>query len=120
MGGSLGRTEATGFGLVFALREALRELGLSADATRASVQGFGNVARHAIRLYQQLGGRVTCVSCWDQADQRAYAYRKVDGVDLDALVAVSDRFGGIARDQARALGYEVLPGERGSRSRSRS
>lgn len=111
MGGSLGRTEATGFGVVFTLREALRELGLKPQDTSASVQGFGNVAQYAIRLYQQIGGRVVCVSSWDQKDQASYAFRRTDGVDVDALVAIADRFGGIDKDKARALGYEVLPGD---------
>jgi glutamate dehydrogenase len=47
MGGSLGRKEATGFGVVFTLREALKDLGLHPEDTTASVQGFGNVAQHA-------------------------------------------------------------------------
>ena len=58
MGGSLGRTEATGYGVVFTLREALKELGIRPENTQASVQGFGNVAQYAIELYQRLGGRV--------------------------------------------------------------
>jgi glutamate dehydrogenase (NAD(P)+) len=111
MGGSQGRAEATGFGVVFALREALREIGLKVDATRASVQGFGNVAQYAIRLYQQLGGKVVCVSCWDQGDQKAYAFRREAGIDLDALLGITDRFGGIDKGQAVKQGYEVLPGE---------
>jgi glutamate dehydrogenase len=111
MGGSQGRAEATGFGVIFALREALREIGLKVDSTRASVQGFGNVAQYAIRLYQQLGGKVVCVSCWDQGDQKAYAFRRESGIDLDALLGITDRFGGIDKDQARKQGYEVLPGE---------
>jgi glutamate dehydrogenase (NAD(P)+) len=111
MGGSQGRAEATGFGVVFTLREALRELRLEASATRASVQGFGNVAQHAIRLYQQLGGKVVCVSSWDQADQAAHAFRRESGIDLDALLAITDRFGGIDKEQARKQGYEVLPGD---------
>ena len=49
LGGSLGRTEATGYGVVFTLREALKELRLKPENTLASVQGFGNVARHAVR-----------------------------------------------------------------------
>jgi glutamate dehydrogenase len=111
MGGSLGRTEATGYGVVFTLREALRELGMRPESTRASVQGFGNVAQYAIRLYQQIGGRVVCVSCWDQKDQASYSYRRSDGVDMDALMAITDRFGGIDKEKARGLGYEVLPGD---------
>jgi glutamate dehydrogenase (NAD(P)+) len=111
LGGSLGRTEATGYGLVFTLREALRELGMDPTATRASVQGFGNVAQYAIRLYRQLGGTVTCVSCWDQKDQTSYAYRKDEGIDPDELLRITDAFGGIDRDRAATLGYTVLPGE---------
>jgi glutamate dehydrogenase (NAD(P)+) len=111
MGGSLGRTEATGFGVVFTLREALKELGIRPSDTLASVQGFGNVAQHAIRLYQQLGGKVTAVSCWDQEDETSYCFRKVDGIDLDELLGVTDRFGGIDKVKARDIGYEPLPGD---------
>jgi glutamate dehydrogenase (NAD(P)+) len=111
MGGSLGRTEATGYGVVFTIREALRDLGIRLPDTRASVQGFGNVAQHAIRLYRQLGGIVTCVSCWDQSDQASHAFRKKDGIDLDELLGITDRFGGIDKAKARDLGYEVLPGD---------
>src|SRR5512134_2952089 len=59
MGGSLGRAEATGFGVVFTIREALKQLDIRPRDATASVQGFGNVAQYAIRLLEQLGGRVT-------------------------------------------------------------
>jgi glutamate dehydrogenase len=111
MGGSLGRTEATGYGAVFALREALKELGIRPSDTVASFQGFGNVAQHAIHMYRQLGGTVTTVSCWDQQDEQSYSYHRKDGIDLDQLLGISDRFGGIDKSKARDLGYEVLPGE---------
>jgi glutamate dehydrogenase (NAD(P)+) len=111
MGGSLGRTEATGYGVVYTLREALRELGIQPEKTRASVQGFGNVAQYAILLYQQLGGHVCCVSCWDQHDQTTYAFRRDAGIDVEALLGITDAFGGIDKNQARKLGYEVLPGD---------
>jgi glutamate dehydrogenase (NAD(P)+) len=111
MGGSLGRTEATGYGVIFTVREALKELGMNPSATRASVQGFGNVAQYAIRLFQQLGGKVVCVSSWDQKDQTSYSFRKLSGVDMDELMRVTDRFGGIDKEKARGLGYDVLPGD---------
>jgi glutamate dehydrogenase (NAD(P)+) len=111
MGGSLGRTEATGYGVVYTLREALKEHKLRADQTAASVQGFGNVAQYAIELYHQLGGKVICVSCWDQADQTSYSYRRKDGVDLKQLLSITDRFGGIDQKKAAGLGYEKLPGD---------
>ena len=111
VGGSLGRTEATGYGVIFAVREALKEMNVRASDTTASVQGFGNVAQHAIRLYEQLGGTTVCVSSWDQQDQQSYAYRRNDGVKIDELLSITDRFGGIQKDKAKELGYEVLPGD---------
>ena len=111
MGGSLGRTEATGYGVIYTVREALKELDMRPDQAIASVQGFGNVAQYAIRLFNQMGGRVVCVSCWDQDDQTSYSFRKNDGVDMDELLKITDRFGGIDKDKARDLGYEVLPGD---------
>jgi len=111
MGGSLGRTEATGYGLVYTVREALREMGIEPEATTASVQGFGNVAQYAIQLYGKLGGKVVAVSCWDQTDQASYTYRRKSGVNLEELLAITDRFGGIDKAKAEALGYERLPGD---------
>ncbi len=111
MGGSLGRKEATGYGVIFTVREALRQLDLRAEDTTASVQGFGNVAQHAIRLFTQLGGTVVCVSSWDQQDQTSYAFVKTDGIDLDQLVAITNSFGGIDKSKAADLGYKVLSGD---------
>jgi glutamate dehydrogenase len=111
LGGSLGRKEATGFGLVFTLRGALKDLGLRPQDTRASVQGFGNVAQYAIELYQQIGGTVVAVSSWDQHEQTAHTFRKPAGVDLAELRGITDRFGGIDRHKALDCGYEVLPGD---------
>jgi glutamate dehydrogenase (NAD(P)+) len=111
MGGSLGRTEATGYGAVYCLREALKELGIDVKSTTASVQGFGNVSQYAIELYHRMGGKVICVSSWNQAEQKSVSYYKPDGVDLAQLQAITDRFGGIDPAKARELGYEILPGE---------
>ncbi len=111
MGGSLGRKEATGYGVVITLREALKQLGLRAENTTASVQGFGNVAQYAIELYHQIGGKVVCVSCWDQQDQTSYTFLRKKGIDLAELQRIADPFGGIDKSKARGLGYEVQPGE---------
>ncbi len=110
-GGSLGRTEATGYGVVYTIREALKQLGIDITKTKASVQGFGNVAQYAIKLYTQLGGKVVCCSSWDQGDQTSYSFRRLSGVDADELLGITDRFGGIDKDKAKGLGYEVLPGD---------
>ncbi len=111
MGGSLGRTEATGYGVIYCLREALAELDLKAKDTTASIQGFGNVAQYAIELYTRMGGTVVCVSSWDQDEQTTYAFHKVSGIDLEELKGITNRFGGIDKDKAKDLGYEVIPGD---------
>ncbi len=110
MGGSLGRAEATGYGVVFTLREALKELGIRPQDTTAAVQGFGNVSQYAIELYQQLGGKVVCVSSWDQNDQCSYTFKKASGVNKEELLKITDKFGGIDKTKAKELGYEVLDG----------
>jgi glutamate dehydrogenase len=111
LGGSLGRKEAGGYGVMIVAREALKDLRIDPAETKASFQGFGNIAQHAIELYLQMGGIVTCVSCWDQEDQRAYTYFKEEGINLDQLRPLTNAFGEIDQDQAVALGYERLPGE---------
>ena len=111
MGGSLGRTEATGYGVIYTVREALKQLNIDITKTTASVQGFGNVAQYAIELYTLLGGKVICVSCWDQEDQVSYTFKKADGVDLNVLRSITNKFGGIDKDKAKELGYEILGGD---------
>ncbi|MBL7128910.1 MAG: Glu/Leu/Phe/Val dehydrogenase [Ignavibacteria bacterium] len=111
MGGSLGRKEATGYGTIITVREALKELNINPEDTCASFQGFGNVSQFAIELYQQMGGKIICVSCWDQEDQTGYSYRKKDGIDLIELLNITDSFGGIDKTKAQELDYELLPGE---------
>jgi glutamate dehydrogenase (NAD(P)+) len=111
MGGSLGRTEATGYGVIFTVREALKGMGIKPEDTTASVQGFGNVAQYAIQLYQKIGGKVIAVSCWDQNEQKAHTFRKKEGIHLDELLPITDRFGGIDKIRVQELGYEVLPGK---------
>ncbi|CAH2030396.1 Glu/Leu/Phe/Val family dehydrogenase [Trichlorobacter ammonificans] len=110
-GGSQGRTEATGYGVVYVLVTALDEMGIALDKTTASIQGFGNVAQHAARLYTQLGGKVLAISCWDQNDMTSYTYRKKSGVNVIELQDIADKFGTIDKKRAADLGYELLPGD---------
>ena len=111
MGGSLGRTEATGYGVIYTLREALKAQGLTPEGTTASVQGFGNVAQYAIQLYSRLGGKVVAVSSWDQADQTSYTYKRASGVNFDELLGITDKFGAIDKKKAQGIGFELLPGD---------
>ncbi len=111
MGGSLGRREATGYGVIYSLREALKRLDINITDTTASIQGFGNVAEYAARLYYEMGGKVIAVSSWDNKDKKAYTFRHKDGLDINALATIKDPFGTIDKDKAMALGYEVLAGD---------
>jgi len=111
MGGSLGRVEATGYGVMITVREAMKELGINIQNTSASFQGFGNVSQYAIELYQQMGGTPICVSCWNQEDQTAYSFRKKDGFELKELMSVTDHFGEIDKDKAQDLGFDMSPGD---------
>jgi len=111
MGGSLGREEATGFGVMYCVREAVKRLGRELNGLTAAFQGFGNVARHASSWFTRAGGKVICVSCWDGRDNQAYTYRKKDGVDIDFIASITDSFGAIDRESAQAAGYEILPGD---------
>jgi glutamate dehydrogenase (NAD(P)+) len=108
MGGSLGRKEATGYGIIIAVREALKELSISPENTSASFQGFGHVSRSAIELYQQIGGTVRCVSSWNQQQKKSFTFCKQEGVILEELIPITDSFGGIHKEKAQDLGYEVL------------
>jgi glutamate dehydrogenase len=110
MGGSLGRTEATGYGVIYTLKGLLEYLNLPFSSTTASIQGFGNVAEYAARMYTELGGKVIAVSCWDQGDATSYTYRKLDGCDINQLVSIKNSFGSIDKNKAKDLGYEILPG----------
>ncbi|KDA52978.1 glutamate dehydrogenase [Thermoanaerobaculum aquaticum] len=107
-GGSLGRTEATGFGVIYTVREAMKHLGIDPKGTKAAIQGFGNVAQYAaIGFIEILGGTVVCVSCWDRHDRKAYTYTKDDGIDPKFLQSITDQYGTIDKAKAQAAGYRI-------------
>jgi glutamate dehydrogenase (NAD(P)+) len=62
IGGSLGRDEATGRGVVYVTQEVLRHYKLSIENATVAIQGFGNVGSHTARIMQQQGARVIAVS----------------------------------------------------------
>ena len=108
MGGSLGRTEATGYGVVYTIREAMKELGIDFKGATASIQGAGNVAQYSLDLFTQLGGKVVAISCWDNNDKVPYTYRCLDGIKFEKLIASIDKFGTIDPAKAKANGWEQL------------
>ena len=117
MGGSLGRTEATGYGVVYTLREALKELDIRAGGHHRQRPGLRQrrPVRHPSSTTSS-AARSICVSCWDQEDQTSYAFRKTDGIDLDELLSITDRFGGIDKAQGRGAGLRGAAGRRLARA----
>jgi glutamate dehydrogenase len=111
-GGSLGRTEATGFGVIYTVREAMKFLKMKPEKTVAALQGFGNVAQYAaIGFKEILGGKVACVSCWDRGDKTSYTFGHPDGVDPRFLQSITDQYGTIDKAKARKKGYVIEGGD---------
>ncbi len=78
-GGSLARTEATGFGLCYFANELLRDAGKSFEGQRVVISGSGNVAIYAHQKATELGGKVIAMS-----DSDGYIYDE-RGIDLDVI-----------------------------------
>ena len=83
-GGSLARTEATGYGLVYITEEMLKCHGDSIKGKTVLVSGAGNVATYAIQKAHQLGAKVVTAS-----DSTGWVYDP-DGIDLDALKEIKE------------------------------
>jgi glutamate dehydrogenase (NAD(P)+) len=64
LGGSLGRREATGRGVMIVTREAAQHLGLNLQGATVAVQGFGNVGSVSAQLLARLGARIVAVTDW--------------------------------------------------------
>ncbi len=110
-GGSLGRTEATGYGVIYNVREALKYLGMDSSKTVVAIQGFGNVAQYAaIGFIEELGGKVVCVSYWDREDKKSYTVSKGDGIDPHFLMSITDQYGSIDKKKASEAGYIIEDG----------
>ena len=89
LGGSQGRVEATGRGVVMVLMEAARDMGIDPVGATAAVQGFGNVGRHAALDLARRGTKVIAVS--DVVGGVACP----DGLDIPALVEHTNRTGSV-------------------------
>jgi glutamate dehydrogenase len=110
-GGSLGRTEATGYGVIYTVREALRYLQMDPTQCTAALQGFGNVSQYAaICFTEQLGGKVVCVSYWDRDDRCSYTVSNADGIDTRFLMSITDQYGSIDKVKASGAGYKIEDG----------
>jgi glutamate dehydrogenase len=110
-GGSLGRTEATGYGVIHAVREAMSHLGIDPASSQVAIQGFGNVAQYAaIGAKEMLKSKVVCVSYWDREDRTAYTVSHPEGIDPRFLMTITDQYGSISKPKAKAAGYIIEDG----------
>ncbi|ALC89166.1 glutamate dehydrogenase [Bacillus sp. FJAT-18017] len=83
-GGSLGRTEATGYGTVYFVEEMLKDKGLSFNGSTVVVSGSGNVSIYAIEKAMQFGAKV--VAC---SDSNGYVYDP-EGINLDTVKRIKE------------------------------
>ena len=83
IGGSLGREEATGRGVVYVTLEAMKQLRLDPKKATVAIQGFGNVGSHTARIMQEVGAKVVAVS-----DVAGGLYNK-NGLDIPRLLTAS-------------------------------
>jgi glutamate dehydrogenase (NAD(P)+) len=111
LGGSRGRTEATGRGCMIVTEQALRRFGLERSSARVVIQGFGNVGGMSAKLMARAGFKIICVI---EADGAVY---NPSGLDILALMKHSRETGSVTgfseaedmdRDEAFFLETEIL------------
>jgi len=81
LGGSLGRVEATGRGVMVSARMAMAKLGMDPSKVTIAVQGFGNVGSISADLLSKLGGKIVAIS------DISGAYYNADGIDIPKAIA---------------------------------
>jgi glutamate dehydrogenase (NAD(P)+) len=101
LGGSLGREEATGRGVMIIMREAARDYGVTWQGGRAVIQGFGNVGLHLARILHAEGVRVIAVTDVDGG------VLNEKGLDVPALIEHNDQ----ANTVGGFKGAEALAGD---------
>jgi glutamate dehydrogenase (NAD(P)+) len=111
MGGSLGRREATGRGVMIVTREAAKHLGLDINGATVAVQGFGNVGSVSADLLAKIGAKIVAVTDWKGG------VHNPGGLDIPAMIEFAkqhmtiDGFPGgdpIDNDQLFTLPVDVL------------
>ncbi|HET9440871.1 MAG TPA: Glu/Leu/Phe/Val dehydrogenase dimerization domain-containing protein [Longimicrobiales bacterium] len=102
LGGSLGREEATGRGVMITMREAARDYGVTWKGGSAVIQGFGNVGLHLAKILHEEGVRVIAVTDVDGG------VLNEKGLDIPALIDHNER----ARTVGGFAGADALAGEK--------
>ena len=111
MGGSLGRREATGRGVMIVTREAAKHLGFDIKGARVAVQGFGNVGSVSADLLSKIGAKIVAVTDWKGGVYNANGLDVTKMLDYAKQHKTIDGFPGgetIENEQLFALDVEVL------------
>ena len=110
-GGSLARTEATGYGLLYFVKEMLEDAGIDIKGKKVLVSGAGNVATYAIEKAQQMGAKV--ITC---SDSNGYVYDP-DGIDVALLKDIKEvrraRISEYVKVRTKAQYHEDKDGSKG-------
>lgn len=84
LGGSLGRTEATGRGVAIVARESAKKLGIDLDGATVAIQGFGNVGSFAVKNVQEQGAKIVALGEWAK-EEGTFALYNAAGLDYNEL-----------------------------------
>jgi glutamate dehydrogenase (NAD(P)+) len=117
MGGSLGRREATGRGVMIVARESALHVGFAIKGATVAIQGFGNVGSVSATLLAEAGAKIVAVTDW----KGAFTTQGLDigFARLNGRKTVEGRRRAADQRPAFALTYYSYPGCAGTRSRSR-
>jgi glutamate dehydrogenase (NAD(P)+) len=111
MGGSLGRREATGRGVMIVTREAAKHLGLDISRMTVAVQGFGNVGSVSADLLSKLGAKIVAVTDWKGGVHNSAGLDITQMIEFAKQHKTIDGFPGgdpIENDQLFSLDVDVL------------
>ncbi|OGX83563.1 Glu/Leu/Phe/Val family dehydrogenase [Hymenobacter coccineus] len=101
LGGSLGRTEATGRGVMVSCLAAMAKLGMEIEDTSVAIQGFGNVGSWTAKLMFDKGLKIKAVS------DISGAYWNADGINIDEAIAYKNAHGGRLEGFAGAVSMDA-------------
>lgn len=108
-GGSLGRTEATGYGAVYFTEEFFKKIGKEIKGTTFAISGFGNVSWGVCKKINELGGKVVTLS---GPDGYIYDADGITGEKVDYLVEMRASCRDVVKDYADKYNVPFYPGEK--------
>lgn len=107
MGGSLGRSEATGFGVYLTIKKYYEKIGKSLEGTTVALQGFGNVGSFAAKYLADDGAKIIAVSARDESAKiGSSAIFDENGFDPDDLDKIREKTGSVLNKEAEKITNE--------------